>query len=41
MSGAESFATAFVYGLGCFVLGILATLAVQALAGLNDGETRR
>ena len=41
MSTIESFTTAFVYGAICIVVGVLVTLAVQALAGLNDGEPRR
>ena len=37
----EAFAGSFVFGLGCFVIGIAVTLAVQSLARLNDGEVRR
>ena len=37
----DAFATAFVFGVICIVVGVLVTLAVQALAGLNDGEVRR
>jgi hypothetical protein len=41
MSGFDAFATALLFGLGCFVLGIFATLAVQAFASMSDGEVRR
>ena len=37
----EDFATALFFGVGCFTLGVLVTLAVQGLAGLCDGEVRR